>query len=58
MRVGGLVIAPIVAWLGTRFLDFSVVPFILLFFLASLMSVALVRAEQIEADRGLATPPP
>ena len=51
LRVGGLVIAPLIAWLGTSFLSFSVVPFILLFFLASLSAVALVRAEQIEADR-------
>lgn len=51
LRVGGLIIAPIIAWLGASFLDFSVVPFILLFFLSSLASVALVRAEQIEADR-------
>ncbi len=51
LRVGGLIVAPIVAWLGTSFLDYSVVPFILLFFLASLSAVALVRAEQIEGDR-------
>lgn len=51
LRIGGLVLAPFVAWLGASFLDFSVVPFILLFFVASLLSVALVRAEQIEADR-------
>jgi hypothetical protein len=51
LRVGGLFVAPVVAWLGTSFLTVSVVPFILLFFLASLTAVALVRAEQIEADR-------
>jgi hypothetical protein len=51
LRVGGLFVAPVVAWLGTSFLTFSIVPFILLFFLASLTAVALVRAEQIEADR-------
>lgn len=51
LRVGGLVIAPIVAWLGTSFLTYSVVPFILMFFVASLAAVALVRAEQLEADR-------
>lgn len=51
LRVGGLIIMPLVAWLATSFLEFSVVPFILLFFLSSLAAVALVRAEHIEADR-------
>lgn len=51
LRVGGLIIAPIIAWLGASFLTAGVVPFIVLFFLASLATVALVRAEQIEADR-------
>lgn len=51
LRIGGLILAPFIAWLGTRFLNTSVLPFILLFYLAALSAVALVRAEQIEADR-------
>lgn len=51
LRVGGLLILPFVVWFANSFLDFSVVPFILLFFLASLTAVALVRAEQLEQDQ-------
>lgn len=51
LRVGGLLILPFVVWFANSFLDFSAVPFILLFFLASLTAVALVRAEQLEQDQ-------
>ncbi|RMG99919.1 MAG: DUF4129 domain-containing protein [Chloroflexi bacterium] len=51
LRVGGLIIAPLVVWLGSLRLPWSVAPFLLLFFLAGVTCVALVRAEQIEQER-------
>jgi hypothetical protein len=51
LRVGGLIIAPLLLWFAGSFLDINAVPFVLLFLLASLTAVALVRAEQIEADQ-------
>lgn len=48
LRLGGLIIAPVVVWFGSSFLNTSVVPFILMFFLAGLTAVALVRAENVE----------
>ncbi len=51
LRLGGLILAPLLIWAASTFLDVNVVPFVMLFFVASLTSIALVRAEQIEADR-------
>jgi hypothetical protein len=49
LRIGSLMIAPLVVWSGSR-LTWSVMPFLLLFFLAALVSVTLIRAEQLERD--------
>lgn len=51
LRLGGLVFLPIIVWFSSLYLDFSVVPFVLLFFMAGLTTVALVRAEQIEQEQ-------
>lgn len=51
LRVGGLILAPLVIWFSNRFLDVSILPFILMFFLAGLVALSLVRAEQIERER-------
>jgi hypothetical protein len=51
LRIGGLILAPIVIWLVNRYIAINIVPFILMFFLAGLTTVALVRAEQIEQDQ-------
>ncbi|MFO7664238.1 MAG: DUF4129 domain-containing protein [Chloroflexota bacterium] len=51
LRVGGLILAPVVIWLVGRYTAINIVPFILLFFLAGLTTVALVRAEQIEQEQ-------
>lgn len=49
LRVGGLVLAPMVV--GTSMLyEIPATPFILLFFLAALLAVALTRAEQLAQD--------
>lgn len=48
LRIGGLLLAPFVVWLGMGRLPWSAVPFILLFFAASLTAVALARVEEIE----------
>jgi hypothetical protein len=50
LRLGGLVLAPLVIWSGRR-LDWDVTPYILLFFFAAVTAVALVRTEEIERDR-------
>jgi hypothetical protein len=50
LRVGGLLIAPFVIWLGSRSLLWNATPFVLLFFLAGLTAVALTRAEEIAKD--------
>lgn len=50
LRVGGLLIAPFVVWLGSRNLLWNAMPFVLLFFLAGLTAVALTRAEEIAKD--------
>lgn len=55
LRLGGLIFAPLIVWFSSSFLRSSVVPFILLFFLAASIAVALVRAETIEQEeRGTA----
>ena len=51
LRLGGLILAPLMVWFSDRFLTVSVVPFLLLFFLAALTAVALVRAENIEQEQ-------
>ena len=51
LRLGGLILAPLMVWFSSRFLSVSVVPFVLLFFLAGLTAVALVRAENIEQEQ-------
>lgn len=51
LRVGGLLIAPMIVWLGNRRLLWDVTPMLLLFFLAGLTAVSLIRAEQLEQDR-------
>ncbi len=51
LRLGGLILLPLIVWFGTSFLDVSMVPFVLLFFLAGLTAVSLVRAENIEQER-------
>jgi len=51
LRLGGLIFLPLIVWFGSSFLDVSMVPFVLLFFLAGLAAVSLVRAENIEQER-------
>lgn len=51
LRLGGLIFMPLVVWFGNSFLDISVVPFVLVFFLSGLAVVSLVRAENIEQER-------
>jgi hypothetical protein len=51
LRLGGLILAPFMVWFSARFLTVSIVPFLLLFFLAALTAVALVRAETIEQEQ-------
>ena len=51
LRLGGLVLAPLLVWFTSSFLNTSIVPFLLLFFLAALTAVALVRAENIEQEQ-------
>ncbi|MEZ4641952.1 MAG: DUF4129 domain-containing protein [Chloroflexota bacterium] len=48
LRVGGLVAAPLIIWLGARRLLWDAAPFMLLFLTAGLTAVTLVRAEEIE----------
>lgn len=47
-RVGGLYIAPVVILLASFRLDWSILPFLLFFFVISLTAVALTRAESTE----------
>jgi len=51
LRLGGLILMPLVIWFGGGFRGAGVVPFVMLFFLAALTAVALVRAEEIERER-------
>lgn len=51
LRLGGLIFAPFIVWLGINQLVWDVTPFLLLFFLAGLTAVALVRAEEIEKEQ-------
>lgn len=51
MRLGGLLLTPLLIWLTTTRLLWSMAPFVLLYFLATLTAVSLIRAEQIEQER-------
>jgi hypothetical protein len=51
LRLGGLILMPLILWFAGSFLEVNVTPFVLLFFLAALTVVALVRAENIEQER-------
>jgi hypothetical protein len=48
LRVGGLILLPIIIWFSIGYLPSTVIPFVLLFFLAGLTAVALTRVEEIE----------
>lgn len=48
LRVGGLILAPMVIWMANTRLLWDSTPYILLFFLAGLTALALIRAEEIE----------
>jgi len=51
LRVGGLIFAPLIIWFAGNFLSWSAVPYLMLFFLATLTAVALVRVEQMEQEQ-------
>jgi Domain of unknown function (DUF4129) len=51
LRVGGLLIAPLVVWAASTRLFWDSSPYILLFFLAGVTAVALIRAEEIEKSQ-------
>lgn len=51
LRLGGLIFFPIIAWLSSSILDENIVPFVMMFFLAALTVITLVRAENIEQER-------
>lgn len=51
LRLGALIFLPLIIGFSGNFLNFNITPFILLFFLAGLTTVTLVRAEQIEQEQ-------
>ncbi len=51
LRVGALLIAPLIIAMSINYLPWSIVPFILLFFFVSLTAVALARVEEIEKQQ-------
>lgn len=51
LRLGGLIFLPLIIWFSSAFLENTIVPFVLLFFLSSLVVISLVRAENIEQER-------
>lgn len=51
LRLGGLIFLPIITWLSSSLLNYNIVPFIMLFFLAGLTVITLVRAENVEQAR-------
>ncbi len=51
-RVGGLYIAPVIILLASFRLDWSVLPFLLFYFVIGLTAVALTRAESTEKTQG------
>lgn len=50
-RVGGLYLAPLIILVASIRLDWSVLPFLLFFFVTGLSAVALTRAESIEKEQ-------
>lgn len=56
LRVGGLIIAPLVIWFSNGRLLWDTSSFLLLFFLSGLACIALVRAEEISNERVQASP--
>jgi hypothetical protein len=50
-RISALIFAPIVILIASGLADWNVIPFLLLFFLAGLLAMALTRAEQLEQDK-------
>lgn len=53
LRVGSLLLAPLIIWLGSVRLQWDVTPYLLLYFLAALTAVSLIRAEQVEQERSI-----
>lgn len=51
LRVGGLLLAPFIILISIDRVPWSIVPFILIFFFASLTAVALARVEEIEKQQ-------
>lgn len=51
LRIGGLILAPMVVWLANTRLVWDSTPYILLFFLAGLTGLALIRAQEIEQNQ-------
>lgn len=51
LRVGGLMLAPLVIWMANTRLLWNSTPYILLFFLAALTALALIRAQEIEQNQ-------
>ncbi|MCA9919101.1 MAG: DUF4129 domain-containing protein [Anaerolineales bacterium] len=51
LRVGGMILAPMVIWMANTRLLWSSAPYILLFFLAGLTGLALIRAQEIEQNQ-------
>ncbi|MCB8979568.1 MAG: DUF4129 domain-containing protein [Ardenticatenaceae bacterium] len=50
-RIGGLYIAPVIVLLAAFRLDWSVLPFLLFFFIIALTAMVLTRAESIEKEQ-------
>lgn len=51
LRLGGLIVAPLVVWVANGRLAWNITPYLLLFFGAGMLSIALVRAEELEQRR-------
>ncbi|MEM7113443.1 MAG: DUF4129 domain-containing protein [Chloroflexota bacterium] len=51
MRLGALFLTPLAIWLVETRLIWDMAPFVLLYFLATLTAVSLIRAEQIEQEK-------
>ena len=54
LRLGGLLLAPLIVILSLLPTAPSAIPFVMLFFLAALMAVALTRAEEVSRQQGAA----
>ncbi|MEM7334479.1 MAG: DUF4129 domain-containing protein [Chloroflexota bacterium] len=48
LRLGGLILSPLIVWFGHSRLIWDVSPYLLLFLLAGLTAISLTRAEEIE----------